>query len=205
MRERGPIARRPLHPARVGRHHRHRALAQVRGEVLREQIVRAQVLRASAKRVLEGGQAVDLERDDGPRTQRLEQLRHVAGRDGIAGLGPPLLARVAEEGNDGRHVRRGRVHQRAEEEQQADQLVVHALLGVPVQGMDHVHVPPAHALQRTRLVVAELELPLLVLREWNPEPLGHALGERAVRVQPEQRELRVLHAPPPSPRTPSSR
>src|SRR5205814_1233884 len=84
-----------------------------------------------------------------------------------------------EVGDDRGDARRGRIAQRAEEEQQSAELVVGARGSVGVERLDHIDVGSAHAFERPRLVLAILEHALLVRREGDAEATRHALADIA--------------------------
>ena len=107
---------------------------------------------------------------------RLEQRGDVARGNRIARLRLPVLARVAEIRHDRRHGRGGCVAQRADEEQQAAQLVIDARVVIAVEGLQHEHIALPDVHERTRLVLAVLELPLLVSRQRPAEMPGHPLA-----------------------------
>src|SRR5690606_38814984 len=92
--ERLAEARRALDAADVGRHDDEVLVAEAAREVVGEEGVRLDVLARAAEGVLEGGDAVDLERDDPVRVDRLEEPGDVARHDRVAGLGLLLLARI---------------------------------------------------------------------------------------------------------------
>ena len=100
------------------------ASASTGGEMLDEQRIGLQVLGAAAERVLVRREIVHVERHDAIGADRFEQLRDVARRDRIARLALAVLACVGEIGNDGGDASRRGVLERAEEEQQPDELVV---------------------------------------------------------------------------------
>jgi len=131
-----PVAVGSFRPADVGRGHDDILVLELFRHGGDEQGVRGQVLCSTPERVPERRQVVDFERHDTVYADRLEQARHVAGEGGIARLRPALLARVAEERNDGGDAARGSVPKSSQEEQQATELVVDALSGIPMQRLD---------------------------------------------------------------------
>src|SRR6516162_11624032 len=94
---------------------------------------RLEIGNRAAKRVLEGGHIVDVERDDRIGPAGFEHLRHVFGRDRIARLRAPVLAGVAKVGDNGGDALGASILQGADEEQQSTELVVGALLSVAVE------------------------------------------------------------------------
>src|SRR5690606_25493046 len=131
--------------------------------------------------------------DDAVHPDRLEQARQIARGHRVARLGLAIFARVAEVGHDRGDARRGGVLQRTDEEQQPAQLVVGALIRAAVERLHDVAVAAAHALQRSGLVLAVLEIALLVRAELGAELRHDALGERPRRIQREQRETAFGH------------
>jgi len=151
------------------------------------------VLGAAAKAVLEGGEVVHVQGDHAVHPDGLEQARQIARGHRVARLGLAILARVAEVGHDRGDARRGGVLQRTDEKQQPAQLVVGALVRAAVERLHHVAVAAAHALQRSRLVLAVLEIALLVRAELGAELRRDALGERPRRIQRKQRQIALGH------------
>jgi hypothetical protein len=97
-------------------------------------------------------------------------------------------AGIGEIGADGGTGGRG-VLQGADEEQQADQLVVGAHARFAIERVDHVHVAAAHVLQRPCLVLAVLEFALLVAGKRHAERGGHPFTVGAAGVKREQAKL----------------
>ena len=91
---------------------------------------RFEIRRLTAKGVLESGEVVDVEGYHGIRAACLEEPRHVFCRDRVTRLRAPILAGVAKIRNHSGDPLGTRVLQRADEEEQATELVVRALLGV---------------------------------------------------------------------------
>src|SRR6516165_9750849 len=93
---------------------------------------RLEICRLTAKGVLESGNVADVEGHHRIRPARLEESRHVFRRDRVARLRPSILAGVAKIRNHGGDPLGAGVLQRPDEEEQATDLVVGALLGVSV-------------------------------------------------------------------------
>jgi len=105
---------------------------------------------------------VYLERDDGIATDRLEKCRDITCRHWIVRLGAAVLSRIAEIRRDRGHPPGPGVFQRADEKQQSAELVVGALVGVPVKAMDHVDVGPCNGVEWSRLMLAVFKIPLFM-------------------------------------------
>jgi hypothetical protein len=165
-----------LGAADVGRDDGDFFMPQQSGEVLDKERYRLEIGRRAVKSVLEGGHIVDVEGHHRVRSTGLEEPCHIFGRDRVAGLRPPVLAGVAKVGDDCRYALGAGVFQRADEEQQAAELVVWALLGIPVQRVHHEHILSAHLDERTDLVLAVLERALLMRAEDQLEVLRDSLA-----------------------------
>ena len=124
---------------------------------------------ATSKGVLEGDRIVHLERDDHVRAHGLEHAGDVSRRHRVVGLGAAVFAGVAQVRHDSRDARGTGVLERSDEEQQPAELVVGAQGGPAVQALDDIDILPEHRIERTRLVLAVLEVPLLMQRQWLPQ------------------------------------
>jgi len=124
--------------------------------------------RAAAEGILERDRIVHVERHDPVGSDAFEQICEIARGHRIARLGAPVLARIAEIGRHRRYPRGARVFERADEEQEAAQLVGGALQGTAMQALDHIGIGPRDRVERARLVLAVLELAFLVGRERYP-------------------------------------
>ena len=83
-----------LHPTRVWRGDNHRLLAHQRQSLLRKQLARIEMDRRAAKGVLKGHDIVHLERHHAIGAGSFEQNGKISGRDRIARLRLPVLARI---------------------------------------------------------------------------------------------------------------
>ena len=131
---------------------------------------------------------MDLERDDGVGSGGLEHACHIPRRDGIVRFGAAVLARIAEIGHDRGHAVGPGILEGADEEQEPAQLVIGAGLRAALQALDDIDVGAAHRVERARLMLAILELPLLVSREWHTQSVSDGppqLGRGIDREQPE--------------------
>ncbi len=177
---------RPLHSAGVRRHHGQRSVRKVRPGVLHQQRRQVQVDRANAKGVLEGRRIVHIHGHHRVRADGLEEGGGVAGVQRIPRLGPPVLAPVGQIRRHRRHPGRPGVLQRADEKQQAHQLLVRVQLRVTRQGGHHETVGRLHAHERPDLVLAVLELPHLVGRGLDTQALRHGRAQRFAAGENEQ-------------------
>ena len=179
---------RALDPAGIGRYHRDAGIVpEPRGEMRDKQVCRFEMVGTEPKRILECRQVMHVERDHAVGAYGLEKLGDVARRDRVARLGARVLARVGEVGNNRGHARGRGIAQGAEEKQQPYQLVVDTLAGVRMERLDDEDIAVAHADERTRFVLAVLELALLVRLQGEPEVSGHAFAEFARGVEREER------------------
>lgn len=182
-----------LDRAGVGRDHRHRRLPEPRDQVRDEQRRGREVLAAAAVGVLVGCDVVHVDRHHARRARRLEEGGDVARGHGIARLRALVLARIREVRRDDRDPRGRRVLQRRDEEQQAHEHRVDVVLRGAGDGLDHVHVGAAHALERARLVLAVLEHALLVRGEPRAQRRRHGAGIVPSAVEREDAQI-VGHA-----------
>ena len=132
---------------------------------------------ATAERILEGDDVVDVDRHDAVGADDLEELGDVARGHRVAGLGLPVLAGVSEVGDDRGDPRRAVLLAGGDEEQQLDQLVVGRGAVAAGEAVDDVDVLAAHADERTRLVLAVLEVALLVAFDLGPHRPGDLVAE----------------------------
>jgi hypothetical protein len=149
----------------VRRNDRYTLVAKQRGEMIDKQRDGFEIGRGTAKRVLESSKVVDVEGDHPVHSARLEEPRHVLCRDRITRLRAPVLARIAKVGHHGGDALGTGVLQSPDEKQQAAELIIWALLGVPVERVDDKDIPPAHLGERAYFVLAVFERALFVFGE----------------------------------------
>jgi hypothetical protein len=181
---------RALDAARIGRSHGQRLVADELGHDGIEHLVRRQVDRQAAERVLEGGDVVHLERDHLADADGLEELRDVAQRQRIVGLGLPVLARIGEVRHHRGDAPGAVLAQRRREHQQLEQLVVRAVLRAAMQAGDDVGIVPSRIDQRPQLVLAILEGAVLERSERFVELLGERASKAGIGVEREQQHGR---------------
>jgi hypothetical protein len=144
----------------------------------------------AAEGVFECGGIMHLKRHNRIGADCLEQACHVASRDGIARLGAPVLARIAEVRHDSRDPRGAGIFDRTDQEQQPAQLVVRALGGPTMKALHDIDVGSANIIQGPRLVFAVFEISLLVRRQWLSK------GRRDTRAEilrcPQGKELQAI-------------
>src|SRR5690606_37302478 len=161
LRERFGETHRTLHPARVGRQCDD-ALSGRKppGEVIDEQVDGFDVHLTAPERVLERREIVHVRGDDRVRAGGLEERRDVSRRDGIAGLGSAILARVREIRHERDDAARARILQRTDEDEQTKQLVARACLAIGEERLTDDDPLAGYAFERTNLELRILELAL---------------------------------------------
>jgi hypothetical protein len=132
-----------------------------------EQSFRFQVVCANPKGVLERGEVMRVKSHYTINAHRLEKAGDVARRDRVSRFAFLVLARVAKVRDDSRDAFGGSVAQRAEEEQEPAELIVHALPVVAIQRLDNEDILAANIYQRSYLMLAVFELSLLVRAQRN--------------------------------------
>lgn len=137
----------------------------------------------AAERVLERGDIVRVQADDGVDAGRFDQLRNVARDHRIAGLRLAFLTRIGEIRNDSGDAAGAILPERSSEEEEPDELVVGAFSLLAIEALQHISVRAAHALERPALVLVVLEVALLNARERAIELESYRLGERACFAQ----------------------
>ncbi len=158
-----------LGAADIGRDDGHPLMAAKLREMFDKHRYRFEIRRRAAEGILEGGEIMDIHGHNRVGAASLEEPGHVFRRDRVARLGAPVLARIAEIGDDRGHPLGAGVLERADEKQQPAEFVVRALLGVAVERMDHQGVLAAYLGERPGLVFAVFEPAFLVLGEHQVE------------------------------------
>jgi hypothetical protein len=114
---------------------------------------------------------------------RFEQSRHVAHGQWIPSFRTRVLTCMAEVRRDHRHAPSAGIHERAQKEQNSNELVVARPRGVSVQRFHEIHVTPANALEGTDLVLAVFEISLLVAGRVRPPGVNRRARAVAARYQ----------------------
>ena len=161
--------------------------------MIEEQRSRLQMVGSYAKGVLEGREVVHVHRQHPVDPNRLDDTREVARSHGIARLRLAVLALIAKIGHDGRDTSRGRVAKGSAEEDEPAELVVDAQVGRVVHRLQHVDVLVANVDQRTRGVLAVVELVFGVRAQGRSEGGSDGVPEVAGFAEGEEVEV-VRHA-----------
>jgi hypothetical protein len=163
------------------------------GEEVGQQRTRHDVHRRNAEGIVEGARIVDVDRRHPARTAGFQQPCHMPRGHRIAGRAPPVLTRVAEVGYDSRHTRGTGVDGRGDEEQQAQQFFVGALLRVAVQRLDDEHILPAHAGDEAGSEFAVGEGFFVVFAKCRSEVTTYCFGEGPVAARRKKTRFRLRH------------
>src|SRR6516162_2267590 len=170
----------------IRRHHADRPIRRDFPDIADQERRSAQRNRGATKGVFKSRLIMNFERDYSIDAGSLEQCRQVTNGDGVLGLGPPILPRIAKIGHHRRDPGCAGILQGADEEQQAAQLVVWALLRSAVQAMHDVNVATRDRVQRPTLMFDVLEAALLERSEMAPERPRDLLAEHLGAMQSKQ-------------------
>ena len=140
---------RPLSASQIRRDDAKRLVADGDLDRIDQQWRRCQRHGAAAKRIFEGCFVVHFERHHGIGADCFEKRRDIARRHRIVRLGAAVLSRIAEIGRDGGHAPGAGVFQGSDKEQKSAELVIGALLWIPVKAMNHVDVGPGNGISAT--------------------------------------------------------
>jgi hypothetical protein len=144
-------------------------------------------------RVLKGRKVVDVQRNGMIDAHGLEQGRYIPCRYGVSGLTLAILPRIAQIGNHGCDTGGRCVTQRAEEEQQTTQLVVDALMGIAIQGLNDKHVLASNTHQGPGFVLSVFEFSLFVQTQRSLQMRTHLFTEVPACIQGKHCQVRVIH------------
>ena len=114
----------------------------------------------------------NLECDDGIAADGLEKRRDITRRHRIVRFGAAILPRITEIGRDRGDPGGTGVFRRSDEKQQAAELVVGALVRAAMKAMNYKYVGTADGIERSCLVLAIFEIPLLMRAEGMAEQLA---------------------------------